>query len=630
MGDSGDYPPEHDLIEQQAHGREGGGPRGGGDARDRERSRDRERHEREPPRDFERRRGRSGEQRDRRDDEPPRRDRSGDRGPSTGRDYGDYRDDDRPRRDRDRGDDRFERGPSSGSRDYRDDRRDVRSDSRDYGRDRRRSRSRDRRRSRSPRDRYDSRRDDRHRDRDRDRDRDWERDRDRDRERDRDRDWDRGRERDRDRERERGGGRGGRGAGGGRRGGDHSEEEEGYGGYRPRKRQVPPDPSKYDKPLPPGAGPGYIQDPYYYLRQNVPTDPAEAQRLWIEQQLRSRSMVLQQQAASAAAASAKTQRELYIGNLVPGAVTDVALRQLFNTTLAAAFPAAAAPGNEPVVNVNLHSDGRYAFVEFRTPEMATAALALNAQVTLLGQTISVGRPSGYVDPSKAATAAQASAQALAAFQAGDMEGLASYAAAAGMNLAQLGLANMPVKAPAGGAAAAEAAGQAPAAAPAADGAAAAVVHPQVVEAATQPVEAAAQVAEAAVNGRVHVAAEAAGVDAAASAAASGGPTPFFCVENMLAADMLRDDEEYEAVIEDLTEECSRTAPGAVLGVKVPRPPPELRHSDAFMGTANYGKAYLSFRDAASAQRARDTIHGRLFAGSTVTVRFIDQAEYDSA
>lgn len=57
-------------------------------------------------------------------------------------------------------------------------------------------------------------------------------------------------------------------------------------------------------------------------------------------------------------------------------------------------------------------------MEFRTPEMASAALALNAQVQLLGQTISVGRPSGYVDPHKAAAAAQAAALALAAFQVG--------------------------------------------------------------------------------------------------------------------------------------------------------------------------------------------------------------------
>lgn len=43
-------------------------------------------------------------------------------------------------------------------------------------------------------------------------------------------------------------------------------------------------------------------------------------------------------------------------------------------------------------------------------------MPLVAQVQLLGQQISVGRPSGYVDPSKAQEAAAAAAAALTAFQ----------------------------------------------------------------------------------------------------------------------------------------------------------------------------------------------------------------------
>lgn len=37
-------------------------------------------------------------------------------------------------------------------------------------------------------------------------------------------------------------------------------------------------------------------------------------------------------------------------------------------------------GYDPVVNVNVHTDGRYAFVELRTPDMASASLQLNGQV----------------------------------------------------------------------------------------------------------------------------------------------------------------------------------------------------------------------------------------------------------
>jgi hypothetical protein len=127
--------------------------------------------------------------------------------------------------------------------------------------------------------------------------------------------------------------------------------------------------------------------------------------------------VLQQQAASAAAAASKTQREVYVGNLAMGIVTEEVLRTLFNNTLRAAFPAECAGGMEPVVNVNMHSDGRYSFVEMRTPEMATEALKISG-LNLLGMPISCGRPSGYVDPAAVAAQAAEAARALQLFQAG--------------------------------------------------------------------------------------------------------------------------------------------------------------------------------------------------------------------
>lgn len=107
-----------------------------------------------------------------------------------------------------------------------------------------------------------------------------------------------------------------------------------------------------------------------------------------------------------------------MGNLVQGLVTEDALRQLFNSTMKAAFPEQQIPGMDPVVTVSMHSEGRYAFVELRTPDMASAALQLSGQVQLLGQSISVGRPSGYVDPSAAQMAAAQAATALSSFEVG--------------------------------------------------------------------------------------------------------------------------------------------------------------------------------------------------------------------
>lgn len=94
-----------------------------------------------------------------------------------------------------------------------------------------------------------------------------------------------------------------------------------------------------------------------------------------------------------------------------GKVTDQALRQLFDSALSTAFPDIA-QGHAPCLNVAMHSEGRYAFVELATPAMATAALQLSGQLDFLGSQITVGRPSGYIDPAKAAAAAAAATKAL--------------------------------------------------------------------------------------------------------------------------------------------------------------------------------------------------------------------------
>lgn len=175
----------------------------------------------------------------------------------------------------------------------------------------------------------------------------------------------------------------------------------------PRRRgRGPPDPTKT------------YEDPFAKLRSAAAraADPAEAARQMQAQQLRARLAVLQQQAASAGQAASRTRKEnlqLYVGNLAAGAVSADMLRQLFESTMRAAFT----EQPDPVAAVNVHGEGRYAFVELRTPEMATAALQLNGAVTLVGATLSIGRPSGYIDPAQAAVAAKTTAVALAKFQA---------------------------------------------------------------------------------------------------------------------------------------------------------------------------------------------------------------------
>lgn len=99
--------------------------------------------------------------------------------------------------------------------------------------------------------------------------------------------------------------------------------------------------------------------------------------------------VLQQQAALT-----RRSRRLHIGNLPPELTID-ALRELFNTTMQAAKLAI---DENPCVNdVNLSSDSRFAFVEFRSVLECSNALVLDG-MQLLGKPLRVQRPNDFAAP----------------------------------------------------------------------------------------------------------------------------------------------------------------------------------------------------------------------------------------
>ncbi|GIL73768.1 hypothetical protein Vretifemale_3880 [Volvox reticuliferus] len=182
------------------------------------------------------------------------------------------------------------------------------------------------------------------------------------------------------------------------------------------------------------------------------------QQQQLQRQLIAQQLLLQQQAAAAAAALAppvqqqntsaatadRKAREIYVGNLAIGVVTSDMLRELFNTILANQVPD---PANAPpVVNVNLDSAGRFAFVEFRTRELTDAAIQLD-KLELCGRQMNIGRPKGYVAmqmqqqtavtqaPTQLADAAKlGQAQVLAAALAGAVPAPANTLAAAAATL----------------------------------------------------------------------------------------------------------------------------------------------------------------------------------------------------
>lgn len=105
--------------------------------------------------------------------------------------------------------------------------------------------------------------------------------------------------------------------------------------------------------------------------------------------------MLMQQMMMANNNGGKKTRELYVGNLAIGMVSEQMIREFFNTAMAGLAPECATM--PAIANVWMASDNKYSFVEFRTPELATTAMSLD-KVELCGRSLHVGRPSGYVPP----------------------------------------------------------------------------------------------------------------------------------------------------------------------------------------------------------------------------------------
>lgn len=121
----------------------------------------------------------------------------------------------------------------------------------------------------------------------------------------------------------------------------------------------------------------------------LPSDPEEAQK-------EAAKFILEQQVPGAAAAqqAERKAREVYVGNLAQGLVTEEMLLSMFREAVGALFPDVPQPH---VRRCALEAGGKYAFVEFATKEMATVALSLKG-MQLFGRPLNVNRPVGYVEP----------------------------------------------------------------------------------------------------------------------------------------------------------------------------------------------------------------------------------------
>ncbi|KAJ3338144.1 U2 small nuclear RNA auxiliary factor 2 [Gonapodya sp. JEL0774] len=92
---------------------------------------------------------------------------------------------------------------------------------------------------------------------------------------------------------------------------------------------------------------------------------------------------------------ARQARRLYIGN-IPFGCNEEQLVSFFNSNLVNMGLVASNVGN-PCMAAQINAEKNYAFVEFRTPPEATAAMAFDG-ITFMGQSLKIRRPKDYVPP----------------------------------------------------------------------------------------------------------------------------------------------------------------------------------------------------------------------------------------
>ena len=97
------------------------------------------------------------------------------------------------------------------------------------------------------------------------------------------------------------------------------------------------------------------------------------------------------------------------------------------------------------------------------------------------------------------------------------------------------------------------------------------------------------------------------------------PTRVLVLLQMVVADILRDDEEYREILEDIESECRRY--GEVRCVLIPRPSADGSH------VPGMGKVFVEFGAVEHAVKARAEVEGRQFDGRTVAADYMDEGKW---
>jgi splicing factor U2AF subunit len=95
-------------------------------------------------------------------------------------------------------------------------------------------------------------------------------------------------------------------------------------------------------------------------------------------------------------------------------------------------------------------------------------------------------------------------------------------------------------------------------------------------------------------------------------------TEILCLMNMVTKEELEDDEEFEGIMEDVREECSRY--GEVVSVEIPRP-------IGGVDVPGVGKIFVEFSSPEPCSQAHAALAGRKFANRVVVTSFFDLVKY---
>ncbi|CAH9143729.1 unnamed protein product [Cuscuta epithymum] len=99
----------------------------------------------------------------------------------------------------------------------------------------------------------------------------------------------------------------------------------------------------------------------------------------------------------------------------------------------------------------------------------------------------------------------------------------------------------------------------------------------------------------------------------------GLPTKVLCLTNVVNADELKNDEDYEDILEDMRMECGKF--GTLVNLVIPRP-----RSDG-EPTPGVGKVFLEYADVEGSSKAQQGLNGRKFGGNQVVAVFYPENKF---